>query len=138
LRGDSILIATGSQPTRPKEFPFEHPRVWDSDEILELERVPKTMAVIGAGVIGSEYASTFQALGVQMHVIDGRDGLLTFLDEELSKRLQRAMSDLGIRFHWKKRVKACTAPKKGPIRLTLDSGAPLSVDAVLVAAGRRA
>jgi NAD(P) transhydrogenase len=134
----SVLIATGSRPVRPPEFPFEHPRVWDSDEILELERMPKTMAVIGAGVIGSEYASTFQALGVEVHVVDGRDALLSFLDDELSRRLQRAMTDLGVRFHWKKRVKTCTAPKRGPIKLTFDAGAPLSVDAVLVAAGRRA
>ena len=89
-------------------------------------------------MIGSEYASTFRALGADVHVVDGRDGLLPFLDRELSRRLEQAMSALGVRFHWKERVRSCSAPARGPIRLALSSGAKLSVDAVLVAAGRRA
>src|SRR4029079_1606182 len=99
-----------SRPSQPAEFPFEHPRVWDSDEILELERLPKTMAVIGAGVIGSEYASTFQSLGAGVHVYAGRDSLLSFLDKELSQRLQSAMTGMGVQFHWKERVTKCVAP----------------------------
>jgi len=138
LSGRYVLIATGSRPVRPPEFPFEHPRVWDSDEILELERLPRRLAVIGAGVVGIEYASTFNALGAQVHVVDGRGELLPFLDDELSRRLQRAMSRLGVRFHWNERVRSCGAPRRGPIRLALSSGATLAVDAVLVAAGRRA
>ena len=62
LRGERILIATGSSPVRPAEFPFEHPRVHDSDEILEIGVLPKSLAIVGAGVIGAEYASTFAAL----------------------------------------------------------------------------
>jgi NAD(P) transhydrogenase len=138
LHGRFVLIATGSQPVRPPEFPFGHPRVWDSDRILELEALPRRLAVIGAGVIGSEYASTFRALGVEVHVIDGRAGLLPFLDEELARRLQQAMGDLGVRFHWKERVESCSAPARGPVRLAFASGRRLAVDAVLVAAGRRA
>ena len=68
LRGEKILIATGSSPVRPAEFPFEHPRVHDSDEILEIGALPKTLAVVGAGVIGAEYACTFAALGVAVHL----------------------------------------------------------------------
>jgi NAD(P) transhydrogenase len=138
LRGSNFLIATGSRPTQPPEFPTGHPRVWDSDRILELEKLPRRLAVIGAGVIGSEYASTFNALGCEVHVVDGRDALLSFLDAEFSRRLQSEMERLGVRFHWKERVKACRAPARGPIRLALTSGATLAVDAVLVAAGRRA
>jgi NAD(P) transhydrogenase len=138
LHGRFVLIATGSQPTRPPQFPFEHPRVWDSDKILELERLPRRLAVIGAGVIGSEYASTFRALGVEVHVVDGRDALLPFLDGELARRLQESMTELGVRFHWKERVESCSATARGPVRLALTSGAKLTVDAVLVAAGRRA
>jgi NAD(P) transhydrogenase len=138
LRGRFILIASGSSPTRPPEFPFGHPRVWDSDQILELKRLPRRLAVIGAGVIGSEYASTFQALGAQVDLIDGRGELLGFLDDELSRRLTREMSALGVRFRFKERVKSCSAPARGPVRLALSSGATLAVDAVLVAAGRRA
>ena len=94
--------------------------------------------MIGAGVIGSEYASTFNALGAEVHLIDGRDELLPFLDGELSRRLRDAMEALGVRFHWKERVKSCDAPARGPVRLRLASGATLAVDAVLVAAGRSA
>lgn len=138
LRGTVFLIATGSRPMQPKEFPFDHPRVWDSDQILGLERMPARLAVIGAGVIGSEYASTFDALGCEVHVIDGRESLLPFLDGEIARRLQAAMTKLGVHFHWKERVTACKAPRRGPIRLELTSGATLAVDAVLVAAGRHA
>jgi NAD(P) transhydrogenase len=138
LHGRFVLIATGSTPAQPPVFPFDHPRVWDSDRILELEVLPRRLAVIGAGVIGSEYASTFRALGVDVHVVDGRDALLPFLDGELSRRLQRAMAALGVRFRWKERVESCAASARGPIRLTLSSGRRLVVDAVLVAAGRRA
>ena len=71
LRGEKILIATGSSPVRPQEFPFEHPRVHDSDEILEIGTLPKTLAVVGAGVIGAEYACTFAALGVEVISLTG-------------------------------------------------------------------
>jgi NAD(P) transhydrogenase len=138
LRARFVLVATGSAPVRPPEFPFDHPRVWDSDRVLELERVPRRLAVIGAGVIGAEYASTFRALGVEVHVVDGRERLLPFLDEEVSRRLESAMSDLGVRFHWKQRVKACAARARGALRISFDSGRTMVVDAVLVAAGRRA
>ena len=99
LRGEKILIATGSSPVRPAEFPFEHPRVHDSDEILEIGALPKTLAVVGAGVIGAEYACTFAALGVEVHLIDGRDSLLGFLDREISENI-RERDDRGWRaFH---------------------------------------
>jgi NAD(P) transhydrogenase len=82
LHGDTILVATGSTPVRPPEFPFGHSRVHDSDEILEIADIPHLLAVVGAGVIGAEYVCTFAALGVQVHLIDGRDMLLPFLDED--------------------------------------------------------
>ena len=91
LRGDMILIATGSSPVRPPSFPFDHDRVHDSDEVLQLERLPRSMAVIGAGVIGCEYACTFAALGTKVWLIDGRDELLPFLDQEISAALEAAM-----------------------------------------------
>src|SRR5436190_8825985 len=107
LRGEKILIATGSSPVRPAEFPFEHPHVHDSDEILEIGVLPKTLAIVGAGVIGAEYASTFAALGVKVHLIDGRDSLLGFLDREISENIQRAMIAAGVHFVWKENVTRC-------------------------------
>ena len=137
LRGEKILIATGSSPVRPPEFPFEHPRVHDSDEILEIGTLPKTLAVVGAGVIGAEYACTFAALGVEVHLIDGRDSLLGFLDREISENIQSAMTAAGVDFVWKEKVTRCDAPPSGDVALTLTSGAKLAVNDVLVAAGRQ-
>jgi NAD(P) transhydrogenase len=137
LRGEKILIATGSSPVRPPEFPFEHPRVHDSDEILEIGVLPKTLAVVGAGVIGAEYACTFAALGVEVHLIDGRDSLLGFLDREISQTIERAMTATGVRFIWREKVTHCHAPLSGDLALTLTSGATLAVNDVLVAAGRQ-
>lgn len=136
LRGDVILIATGSSPARPREFPFEHPRVHDPDEILEIVELPQKLAVVGAGVIGAEYACTFAALGVEVHLIDGRDMLLPFLDREVSTALTKAMERGGVQFHWQERVRACHAPASGDVKLTLTSGRQLLVTDVLVAAGR--
>lgn len=137
LRGERILIATGSSPLRPAEFPFEHPRVHDSDEILEIGVLPKKLAVIGAGVVGAEYAGTFNALGVEVHLIDGRDSLLGFLDREISENIQSAMTAAGVHFVWKEKVTGCEAPPTGDITLMLSSGATLAVSDVLVAAGRQ-
>jgi NAD(P) transhydrogenase len=137
LRGERILIATGSSPVRPPEFPFEHPRVHDSDLILEIGVLPKKLAVVGAGVIGAEYACTFAALGIEVHLIDGRDSLLGFLDREIAQSIERAMVAAGVRFHWKEKVTRCDAPPSGDVTLTLTSGATLAVNDVLVAAGRQ-
>jgi NAD(P) transhydrogenase len=137
LRGEKILIATGSSPVRPSEFPFEHPRVHDSDEILEIGVLPKTLAVVGAGVVGAEYACTFAALGVEVHLIDGRDSLLGFLDREISENIERAMAAAGVHFIWKQKVTRCDAPPTGDVTLTLTSSATLAVNDVLVAAGRK-
>ena len=137
LRGEKILIATGSSPVRPSLFPFGDKEIYDSDSILELDRIPKTLAVIGAGVIGSEYGCTFAALGAQVHIFDGRDVLLPFLDTEISGALVTALERSGVCFHWKETVRECIAEESGEITLKFTSGTSLTVDAVLVAAGRK-
>jgi NAD(P) transhydrogenase len=137
LRGENILLATGSSPVRPALFPFDQGDVYDSDTVLNLHRIPKTLAVIGAGVIGSEYACTFAALGAQVHVIDGRDALLPFIDPELSQALMGAMEKNGVVFHWKQKVQKCVVEETGVVTLTLSDGPPLTVESVLVAAGRQ-
>jgi NAD(P) transhydrogenase len=137
LRAERVLIATGSSPVRPPGFAFENPRVLDSDEILQLDRLPRSLGVVGAGVIGSEYASTFAALGTSVWVIDGRDSLMPFLDQEISCALTDAMNNkLKIEFLWKTRVTACQVHDIGDITLEFDTGGRLCVDAVLIAAGR--
>ncbi len=136
LRADKIVIAIGSIPVRPEVFPFSHPKVHDSDELLYITSIPRSLAVVGAGVIGSEYACMFAALGVRVHLIDGRDVLLPFLDADLSEALKKAMERQGIVFWWKDSAEACRAPRSGEIELKLKSGQELAVDHVLVCAGR--
>lgn len=137
LRGKHFLIAIGSVPVRPDTFPFDHPEIYDSDTILDIDCLPGKMAVIGAGVIGSEYACTFAALGTEVHILDGRETLLSFLDAEISHALTGAMQRSGVVFHWKQQVRTCGPGAGSGIALSLSSGETLNVDAVLVAAGRR-
>ncbi len=137
LRGKKFLIATGSSPVRPDLFPFGKGEIYDSDTILKLKRIPKTLAVVGAGVIGAEYGCTFRALGAAVDIIDGREVLLPFLDAEVSQALVGALERSGIVFHWKERVQKCIPQQSGGIRLELSGGAALTAEAVLVAAGRQ-
>ncbi|MEA3363847.1 MAG: Si-specific NAD(P)(+) transhydrogenase [Thermodesulfobacteriota bacterium] len=90
---DNFVIAAGSHPYRPEDVNFEHPRVVDSDTILQIETLPATLTVYGAGVIGSEYASAFKELGVKVNLVNTRERLLEYLDEEISNALSYHMRD---------------------------------------------
>jgi NAD(P) transhydrogenase len=96
LTSEFILIATGSVPFNPSSIPFDDPDVHDSDSILEIDRVPESLAVIGGGVIGCEYASMFAALGVTVTLIEPRNELLSFLDMDMSEALRVAMIGNGV------------------------------------------
>src|SRR6476661_2801057 len=98
LSAEFILIATGSSPYHPPAIPFDGVRIYDSDSILQMPFIPKTMAVIGGGVIGSEYASVFSALGVQVTLFESRDRLLPAIDQEIARRLQAQLEQIGLRF----------------------------------------
>ena len=123
LTGDRILIATGSSPVPPDRIFRSHdPRVHDSDEILAITELPKTIVVVGAGVIGSEYACTFAAIGAEVHLVDGRDVLMPFLDADISQGLAEAMSKSGVQFHWNERVTGCDASQPGDLTRHADLG----------------
>jgi NAD(P) transhydrogenase len=96
LETEFILIATGSSPHRPSWMPFNDPDVDDSDEILKLDRIPSTYVILGAGVIGCEYACLLAALGVRVYLCEARDKILPFLDDDLSNWLVTSMKRLGI------------------------------------------
>src|SRR5260370_26363150 len=96
IQGDVVLIATGSAPTQPKNIPFEDERVYDSDEILQMRHLPRTLVVVGAGVIGCEYTTIFAALGIHVTLVDRRDRLLAFLDPDTADRLRIHMALLGV------------------------------------------
>src|SRR5690349_921962 len=135
LHGDVVLIATGSVPTRPAGVPFADPCVHDSDEILEMDRLPRSLAVVGGGVIGCEYTTMFAALGIRVTLIDGRERLLGFLDGEVADRLRLQMQLLGVDVRLRESVVRYDADADG-IRLDLKGGEALKTDAVLIAAGR--
>lgn len=90
---DNFVIAAGSHPYRPKDINFSTSRVVDSDTILQMETLPKTLTVYGAGVIGCEYASAFKNLGVKVNLVNTRERLLEYLDEEISNALSYHMRD---------------------------------------------
>jgi NAD(P) transhydrogenase len=96
VTAEFILIATGSTPHHPPEIPFDDPDVDDSDSILRMDRLPESLAVIGAGVIGCEYASMFAALGAKVTLIEPRNELLSFLDADMSEALRVALISNGI------------------------------------------
>jgi NAD(P) transhydrogenase len=137
LRADVILIATGSKPHRQAEISFDDIHTFDSDTFLHLERIPKSLAVIGGGVIGCEYASIFKALGVDVTLVDGRDQLLPFLDKEISDRLRDRFLSLGMHIWFNERPAKVENHASGA-HLFMKSGKTLAVEAALFAAGRRA
>ncbi len=140
LSGDYLLIATGSSPYRPPLYPFGDPRVHDSDEILDLHELPSAMVVVGGGVIGSEYACMFAALGIPVTLVEARSNLLSFLDDEISALLLQRMEALGVRMRFGHTVESIHVPEplSEPLRLTLSDGEVLQSDQVLVASGRSA
>jgi NAD(P) transhydrogenase len=137
LRADIILISTGSKPHRPPEIAFDDIHTFDSDTFLRLNRIPKSLAVIGGGVIGCEYASIFMALGVAVTLVDGRDCLLPFLDAEISERLHERFATLGMQFWFNERPVKVENASAGA-RLSMKSGRILETETALFAAGRRA
>ena len=136
LRTEHVLIATGSSPHRPEGFVFDHERVYCSDQIVDVHMLPRTMAVVGAGVIGCEYASLFAALGTRVLLIDGRERVLPFLDAEVSTALAREMERIGVQIRLGQQVALAAAKDAGVDMELAPSGEHLMVDLVLVAAGR--
>jgi len=134
--GDFILIATGSAPYHPPEIPFDHNLIYDSDTILQMKHIPKSMAVLGGGVIGVEYASIFSALGVQVTLIESHARILQFVDTEIIDRLIRQLEKIGLEFMLNEHMTSIEA-KDRLVNLTLQSGGVQNFDIALIAAGRQ-
>ncbi|NUM89198.1 MAG: Si-specific NAD(P)(+) transhydrogenase [Bdellovibrionales bacterium] len=98
-QGRFILIATGTRPIRDPQFPFHHPRAFDSDSVLRMKKLPGRLLVVGAGVIGCEYTSIFSRLGVQVTLVDRRKELLRVVDGEVVERLMDHFRRTGVRLH---------------------------------------
>ena len=135
VTGSVILIATGSRPAHPQGIDFDDEHIHDSDEVLDIERIPSSLLILGAGVIGCEYACMFAALGVKVTLVDARESLLTFLDHDLVAQLTGSMRRMGVEIHtgiaWR------GVRRQGDdVVVTFDNGEELAAQHLLYAAGR--
>lgn len=138
LHGDFILIATGSKPRNPTHVPFDKSTILDSTRLLEIDHVPKTMLVLGGGIIGSEYASFFAALGTEVTVIDRKEQMLPYLDREIGKHLQEGLTRLGLKFVGPKEFTKIIKRDEGDAQITFKDGSSLRGEMLLYALGRSA
>jgi len=135
ITGARFLIATGSRPYHPPDVDFSHPRVFDSDTILEMSSTPRRMIIYGAGVIGSEYASIFSGLGVLVDLIDTRERLLSFLDKEISDALSYQLRKMNVIIRHNEEFQQLET-QDDCVVLHLKSGKRLKADILLWANGR--
>ncbi|MEZ7131314.1 Si-specific NAD(P)(+) transhydrogenase [Nonomuraea sp. AD125B] len=136
ITADRIVIATGTSPARPESVEFDDRTVIDSDAILRLERVPETLVVVGAGVIGIEYASMFAALGTKVTVVERRERMLEFCDLEIVEALKYHLRDLAVTFRFGENVAAVERRGSGALTV-LESGKRIPADCVMYSAGRQ-
>jgi NAD(P) transhydrogenase len=136
VTADKIVIATGTSPARPDSVEFDDKTIIDSDAILRLDRIPETLVVVGAGVIGIEYASMFAALGTKVTVVERRDRMLEFCDLEIVEALKYHLRDLAVTFRFGENVAAVERRPRGALTL-LESGKIIPADCVMYSAGRQ-
>ncbi|MBC8166404.1 MAG: Si-specific NAD(P)(+) transhydrogenase [Bryobacteraceae bacterium] len=136
---DFVLIACGTRPARRDDIPFEQPQVYDSDEFIQITEgeLPKSIIVVGGGVIGLEYASMVAALGCEVTVVEAKPALLAFVDEEITQALMYHLRRTGVTFRLNETVVSVTAPDSQPATAHLASGKSLTAEALLYAVGRQ-
>ncbi len=132
----SVLLAVGTKPFRPDYMPFDGKTVLDSDELLDIQDLPRSMVVIGAGVIGIEYATIFSALDTAVTVIDPKATMLDFIDKEIIEDFTYQLRDRNMKLLLGQKADKVERLENGKVELTLDSGRRLTTDMVLFAAGR--
>lgn len=137
LRSQFFLIATGSKPRNPIHVPFDNEKILDSTRLLSIDHLPKTLIVLGGGIIGSEYASFFAALGTKVTVVDKKGHLLPLLDSEIGLHLQKALFHIGLQFVGNKDLDAIEKGQEH-IEVRFKDGYRLKAEMVLYALGREA
>jgi len=136
VNGKSILLAVGTKPFRPDYIPFDNKTVLDSDELLDIERLPRSMVVIGAGVIGIEYATIFSALDTAVTVIDPKSTMLDFIDKEIVEDFTYQLRDRNMKLLLGQKADKVERLPDGKVSVTVDTGRRIIADMVLFAAGR--
>jgi NAD(P) transhydrogenase len=135
LTAEAFVIAVGSRPYHPPGVDFKHPRIFDSDTILHLKETPQTISIYGAGVIGCEYTSMFRNLGCKVNLVNTREKLLEFLDDEIIDALAYHMRDRGVLLRHGEEYEKIEGLDDGVV-LHLKSGKQLKTDVLLWANGR--
>lgn len=135
LSADGIIIATGTRPYRPHDIDFTHPRVFDSDTILNLDHTPRSITIYGAGIVGCEYASMFRNLEAKVNLVNSREKLLEFLDDEIIDALSYHLRDRGVLIRHRETYDRVELLDDGVV-VHLKSGKQLKTDILLWAAGR--
>jgi NAD(P) transhydrogenase len=133
---EKIVIASGTRPARPSTVDFDEKTIIDSDGIINLERVPRSMVVVGAGVIGIEYASMFAALGTKVTVVERRERMLEFCDVEIVEALKYHLRDQAVTFRFRESVASVERYASGAVAV-LESGKKIAADTVMYSAGRQ-
>jgi len=131
-----VLIACGTRPFRPEDVPFDSRTVFDSDEIIELPKLPRSLTVIGAGVIGVEYATIFSALDVAVTLIEPRPSFLDFIDKELIDEFMHELRDRNVAVRLGSAVQSIERTDSGGLVTRLADGRQVSSEMLLFAAGR--
>jgi NAD(P) transhydrogenase len=137
VSGERIVVAVGTRPRRPREVAFDDRTIIDSDGILRLDRIPRSLVVVGAGIVGLEYASMFAALGTRVTVVEERPRLLPFCDAQMVEALAYHLRELGVVFRLGESVVGVERDELGTITL-LASGKQIPAEVVLYSAGREA
>jgi len=138
IYGKYIIIATGSYPYQPKNIPFDGKRIHDSDTILQIRRFPSSICIVGAGVIGCEYATIFGTMGTKVYLINDKEKILPFVDKEVSSNLVNQMQSEKIEILFNTSIESIKAPAsdKEQIEIKINNGQTIQVDMFLFAAGR--
>jgi len=139
VRGEHILIACGTRPAHSDDIPIDGKRIFDSDQLHTIEEVPRELVIVGAGIIGLEYASMFAALGVKVTLLDQRPTLLDFVDREMIESLCFQLRQLGTVFRLgEKVVSVGFDAERDRVFAKLESGKNVHGQALLFAIGRQA
>ncbi len=137
FRGEKILIAVGTRPHRPARVPFDGESILDSDDILKLQRIPKSLMVVGAGVIGIEYATIYNALDTDVTIVDAKPRFLEFVDDEIIEDFTHLLRDSAVTLRLNEELDTIEKRDDGRVITRLRSGKSIIADTVLFAAGRQ-
>jgi NAD(P) transhydrogenase len=135
-RGERVIVAVGTSPYRPAHIPFDGEFIVDADEVLDLKRLPRSLAVIGASVIGIEYATIFSALDVKTTVVEPGESMLGFIDRELVEEFVHDLRDRGVSLRFQSKVRSVERAGSGCL-VQLEDQRQIAADMVLFAAGRK-